>query len=250
MQARPTVHRERTDPPAIAVIIPVYNHAKTITGVVRRALRLNMPVIVVDDGSTDETPQALACIREVRHLMHTRNRGKGAAITTGFVEALKIADWAITLDADGQHDPEDMLKMIRSIPDHTRPIVVGRRQGMDGYEVPWTSRFGRKFSNFWVFMAGGPRMSDSQSGFRIYPLPESLSLPVKSERFQFEIEILVKAAWKKMTVMECPVSVDYQPGKRRVSHFHPWIDFLRNAATFSRLILQRLFIPPGIRKRR
>ena len=178
------------------------------------------------------------------------NKGKGAAILTGFAEASKIADWAITIDADGQHNPEDALKMIQSIPENKRPIVVGKREGMVGKDVPWTSRFGRKFSNFWVLLSGGPGMIDSQSGFRIYPLPEAMGLNVIAKRFQFEVEILVKARWKKIPVLEAPVSVNYAPGTERISHFHPFIDFLRNVNTFARLIVQRILIPPDIRKRR
>ena len=213
-----------------AVIIPVYNHERGIDDVVKKSLELNLPVFVVDDGSTDSS------------------RGKGAAIITGFSAAEKIADWAITIDADGQHNPQDALQMMAAIPKDERPLVVGMRQGMVGKKVPWTSRFGRKFSNFWIVLSGGPRMADSQSGFRIYPLPESLKLNATARRFQFEVEILVKAGWEKLPVIEVPVSVNYAPGKERISHFRPFIDFLRNTCTFSRLITQRILIHPFIRK--
>ena len=91
-------------------------------------------------------------------------------------------------------------------------------------------------------------MADSQSGFRIYPLPESLKLNATARRFQFEVEILVKAGWEKLPVIEVPVSVSYAPGKERISHFRPFIDFLRNTCTFSRLIIQRILIHPFVRK--
>ncbi len=91
-------------------------------------------------------------------------------------------------------------------------------------------------------------MTDSQSGFRIYPLPEAMNLNVKSKRFQFEVEILIKAGWKKIPVIESPVSVTYQPRGKRVSHYRGFVDFLRNAQTFSRLIIQRIFIPSFIRR--
>jgi hypothetical protein len=139
--------------------------------------------------------------------------------------------------------------MIQAIPDNMRPIVVGMREGMIKRGVPWTSRFGRKFSNFWVLLSGGPRITDSQSGFRIYPLPESLGLKVIAKRFQFEVEILVKAKWNHIPVIETPINVSYRPGRERISHFHPFIDFLRNSSTFTRLIVQRILIPPFMRKR-
>jgi len=231
-----------------AVIIPVYNHEQGIEDVIKKSLKLDLPVFVVDDGSTDFSYDKISNIKGIYPSQHPENRGKGAALTTGFTQAAKIADWAITIDADGQHNPHDALKMIQAIPVNERPIVVGMRQGMMGKEVPWTSRFGRKFSNFWIVLSGGPRMADSQSGFRIYPLPESLELHVIARRFQFEIEILVKAAWQKLPVIEVPVSVNYAPGKERISHFRPFVDFLRNTCTFTRLITQRILIHPFVRK--
>jgi glycosyltransferase involved in cell wall biosynthesis len=233
-----------------AVVIPAYNHEQWIVDVIGKSLKLSIPVFVVDDGSTDTTHAKIMNIKDICLLHHSENRGKGAAILTGFAEASKIADWAITIDADGQHNPEDALKMIQSIPENERPIVVGMREGMVGKDVPWTSRFGRKFSNFWVWLSGGPRMMDSQSGFRIYPLPEAMGLNVIARRFQFEVEILAKAGWKKIPVLEAPVSVNYAPGTERISHFRPFIDFLRNTQTFARLIVQRILIPAYIRKRR
>ena len=227
-------------------MIPTYNHGGRVAGVAEESLKLNLPVFVVDDGSTDSTQAALSGIQGVRLLRHPENLGKGAAILTGFAEASKVADWVITIDADGQHSPADAWKMIQAIPETgERPIVVGMRQGMEGKSVPWTSRFGRKFSNFWVWISGGPAMRDSQSGFRIYPVPEAMNLNVLSRRFQFEVEILVKARWKKMRVIEVPVEVNYAPGSERISHFRPMVDFLRNSRVFARLIIQRIFRRPA-----
>jgi glycosyltransferase involved in cell wall biosynthesis len=232
-----------------AVIIPVYNHEYAVSDVIKKSLCLNYPVFVVNDGSTDSTADRIRDLDGIRLLQHKENRGKGAAILTGFAQAAQVADWAITIDADGQHDPQDALKLIRAIPENARPIVVGSREGMAGTHVPWTSRFGRGFSNFWVFLSGGPRVTDSQSGFRIYPLPEAMGLNVTAKRYQFEVEILVKARWRKIPVIEAPIRVRYAPGKERISHFRPFIDFIRNSITFSRLIFQRIVIPENIRNR-
>ncbi|MBT8350319.1 MAG: glycosyltransferase family 2 protein [Deltaproteobacteria bacterium] len=230
-------------------VIPVYNHQQEIFQVIQKALKFKFPVFVVDDGSTDSTFEKIKNIKKIRLLRHQINTGKGSALMTGWAEASKISDWAITIDADGQHNPEDAKNLIQAIPDGLRPIMVGIRKGMSGKNVRWASRFGRKFSNFWVLLSGGPKMTDSQSGFRIYPLPESMNLNIRSKRFQFEVEILAKAGWKKIPIIETPVSVTYQPGKKRVSHYRPFVDFLRNSLTFSRLIIQRIFIPWFIRKR-
>lgn len=225
-----------------AVIIPVYNHAARIEDVVLQTLRLDLPVIVVDDGSTDGTPEVLAGIEEITLINHPTNRGKGAAILTGFAAAAKQGcDRALTIDGDGQHRPEDARHLLQAAEGKGRVIVVGRREGMEGANVPWTSRFGRGFSNFWVWVSGGPAIHDSQSGFRLYPLPECLQLGVRARRYQFEVEILVRARRMGIETIEAPISVVYQDRGERISHFRPWLDFWRNSATFSRLIFARLF---------
>ncbi len=224
-----------------AFIIPVYNHAGTVAQVVKDAQALGYPVFVVDDGSTDNTYEHIKEISGIQVLRHEQNLGKGAAILTGFTAASTVADWAITIDADAQHDPQDAQNLIQSIPGGTRPIVVGARQGMTGANVPWTSSFGRKFSNFWVWISGGPKISDSQSGFRLYPLPETLNLRTKARRFQFEVEILVTANRNGIPITEAPVRVHYNPEGGRISHFRPFVDFCRNASTFTRLIFRRIF---------
>ncbi len=232
------------------VVIPVYNHERTVAEVARQALKLNLPVFVVDDGSSDTSYVRIKNLKGVRVLRHFRNLGKGAALMTGFTEAVKSdMNWAVTLDADGQHNPMDAVSMMMAIHDGKRPVIVGTRIGMTRENVPWTSQFGRKFSNFWVFLSGGSKMSDSQSGFRIYPLPEVLNLNVVSRRFQFEVEVLAKAGWKGIPVVEVPISVNYSPPGKRISHFRPFVDFVRNSTTFTRLIAQRIFIPLSFRKK-
>ncbi|MEN6466671.1 MAG: glycosyltransferase family 2 protein [Syntrophaceae bacterium] len=232
------------DPDRVAMVIPVYNHGGAIAGVISQALKLPWQVIVVDDGSTDGTYDLIKSIDNVTVLRHAANRGKGAAILTGFAAAAARADWVITIDADGQHIPEDAWNLLRAVPPGTRPIVVGRRKGMDHDNVPWSSRFGRGFSNFWVRASGGPDIEDTQSGFRLYPLPECRLLNVRARRFQFEVEILARARRRGIPIMEVPVSVVYQPAGERVSHYRGFVDFMRNSATFSRLIFGRIFRLP------
>ncbi len=228
-----------------AFVIPVYNHAATVAQVARQAQSLGYPVFVVDDGSTDKIPQSLVEMKGITILRHSKNEGKGAAIMTGFMAASHVADYVITLDADGQHDPKDAWNLIDAIPAKKRPIVVGAREGMEdamGTHVPWTSRFGRKFSNFWVRASGGPKLSDTQSGMRIYPLPEAMSLKTRARRFQFEVEILVQAKRRGIPIIEAPISVVYGSDGSRISHFRPFVDFIRNSKTFTRLIFTRIFL--------
>jgi len=116
--------------------------------------------------------------------------------------------------------------------------------------VPWTSRWGRKFSNFWVWASCGRWVADSQSGFRVYPLPEALHHGARSRRYQFEVEILVRAFWAGIPILEVPVSARYGSAGERVSHFRPFVDFMRNSKVFTKLILRRIFVSSSDRKKR
>lgn len=224
-----------------AIIIPIYNHAGRVADVIQRSLGLGLPVIVVDDGSSDATAEVLGRLGGIIVLQHEENQGKGAALLTGFATGWEIGcDWALSIDADGQHNPEDAVRLLEAAKGGERMIVVGRRDGMESDTVPWTSRFGRGFSNFWVWASGGPRIGDSQSGFRLYPLPETMELGTRARRYQFEVEVLVRARQQGIRIVEVPVGVVYQPGGERVSHYRPWLDFWRNSITFNRLIWARV----------
>jgi glycosyltransferase involved in cell wall biosynthesis len=178
-----------------AVVIPAYNHGRQIRDILAKTLRFGFPVFVVDDGSTDSTPEILASFPQVTVVRHEMNQGKGASLLDGFAAALKSADCAVTLDADGQHNPDDIPSLVKAVQRGNRPLVIGKRSGMEHPNVPWTSRWGRRFSNFWVWASCGKWIFDSQSGFRLYPLPEALRLGAGSRRFEFEVEILVRAVW-------------------------------------------------------
>jgi glycosyltransferase involved in cell wall biosynthesis len=234
-----------------AIVIPVYNHGAQVRGVVEKCLELRLPVIVVDDGSTDSTSSVLTSLSGLTVIHHKENQGKGASLLTGFAAVLPFADWAITMDADGQHDPEDILSLIsliQAVPEGQRPLVIGRRMGMGHGNVPWTSRWGRRFANFWVWTSCGRWLSDSQSGFRVYPLPETLHLGTRAKRYQFEVEVLVRAVWFGIPIIEAPVHAIYGSPEDRVSHFRPWLDFWRNTRTFARLVAMRVLVPSRLRK--
>jgi glycosyltransferase involved in cell wall biosynthesis len=230
---------------AFAFVIPVYNHARNVGAVAAAAAASGAPVIVVDDGSTDGGAAVIAAVPGVTVLRHEGNRGKGAAILTGLAAALaRSVRFAITVDADGQHRPDEARRLLAALwpPGAAAPeraLVLGARTGMDQAAVPWSSRLGRGFSGFWVWAAGGPRVTDSQSGFRIYPVAETLALPTRARRFEFEVEVLVQARRAGIPVREVPVSVAYEPPGGRVSHFRPWRDFGRNSLAFTRLLVGR-----------
>jgi glycosyltransferase involved in cell wall biosynthesis len=237
-------------PIRFAFVIPVFRYVEKLAQVVAQAKAFHAPIFVVDDGCEEPSRKVLDQITGVTILRHQTNLGKGAAVLTGMNAAALQADWVVTLDADGQHHPDDTQRFLDAIHHLPRGILVGHRQGMSSQVAPWTSRFGRRFSNFWVRASGGPKIQDSQSGFRCYPLPECLTLGCKSQRFQWEVEILVLAQWKGLPVFEVPIQVSYEPKEIRVSQFRPWVDFWRNSATFGRLIFKRLFIPRRSRAQR
>ncbi|NLZ17923.1 MAG: glycosyltransferase family 2 protein [Desulfobulbaceae bacterium] len=229
------------------LVIPTYNHGVRLTTTLADAASLGLPILVVNDGSSDNTREILGHLGTLpQHanmsvLHHPDNLGKGAALNTAFIFAQEQGyDWALTMDADGQHlaaDAANLLALARSA--GGRPLVVGVRSSMHDIHVPWTSRAGRGFSNFWVWVCGGPRLADSQSGFRLYPLAETLQLGVQATRYQYEVEVLVLAKQHGIQVLEAPVQVVYQPRGERISHFMPGRDFLRNSTTFSRLFFRR-----------
>ena len=180
---------------------------------------------------------------------HDSNRGKGAAILSGLAVAASLgARFVVTVDADGQHDPDNARRLLAALESNVACLVLGVRADMNQVDVPWSSRMGRGFSGFWVWASGGPRLTDSQSGFRVYPVAETLALPTRARRYEFEVEVLVHAHRAGLPIREVPVSVSYDPPGGRVSHFRPWRDFGRNSMTFTRLIVSR-FVPRRSRSR-
>jgi uncharacterized protein (DUF2062 family) len=228
-----------TPPVTLLVVVPVYNHARTLRAVVEGALGEGYPVLVVDDGSTDGSLEELAGL-EIQRLRFPLNRGKGQAILEA---AALAATWGyqgiITMDADGQHDPAD-AKLLEAAARACWPaIVIGARR-MDGSDVPRSSLFGRSFSNFWVRLECGRRLEDTQSGYRLYPVEFLGSRRFLTRRYTFEIEALVKGAWAGLPLVSVPVSVYYPPGDERISHFRKFRDNLRLSCLHSALVCRSL----------
>lgn len=214
------------DPARIAILIPLYNHGRSVRAVVEGVLVQHPEVMVVDDGSTDGGADLLQGL-PVRVLRHPANRGKGAAITTAIRDAAERGvTHLVTLDADGQHDPADLPKFLAAIAADPEAIIVGCRD-MSDTGVPASSRFGRSFSNFWLRLQTGHTLGDTQSGFRAYPVAILERLPLRQTGYAFEVEVLVRAAWAGVLLAEVPVAVYYPPAQERVSHFDKFWDNLR-----------------------
>ena len=211
-----------TDPRHICAVIPSYNNGGTVVEVVRGVLRQGLSVIVVDDGSTDGTADALKDL-PVHVLRHTRNRGKGRALKTGLEEARRQGyRFALTLDADGQHDPGDIPALVAAAGERT--LVIGSRN-LTAEGMPSGNTFANRFSNFWFTVQTGRKLPDTQTGFRVYPLKDLPSLRLLTARYEAELTLLVFSAWKGLKLVPVPVRVYYP--EDRVSHFRPFADFFR-----------------------
>ena len=228
------------NPPRICVIVPVYNHGLTIRDVVRGA-KAAFPVIVVDDGSTDQTPAVLAGESGITLVTMKDNQGKAAALKAGFAKAQELEfTHAITIDADGQHPVAalaDFAAACRKAPDG---FIIGVRD-LKAARAPFARRLSNALSTFWFRFETGVRLGDTQCGFRVYPLGLVRGLKVESDRYAFELEIMVKAAWAGIPLVPQPVAVDYEAPTSRLSHFHPLRDFLRISRVHSRLSGQAIW---------
>ena len=208
---------------SIFIVIPVYNHVEALRRMAKGALLHHSRVLVVDDGSTDGGINTLTDL-PIEVLRYPRNRGKGAAL-------LAAAEWGIarklthmiSFDADGQHDPDDIPKFIAAIENNPRALIVGQRN-FEQDSIPTSSRFGRKFSNFWLRLQTGSQLKDSQSGFRAYPLFIFQQLNFWTRRYNFEIEVLVRSAWAGVELRDIDIAVHYPSAKERVSHFRGFMD--------------------------
>jgi glycosyltransferase involved in cell wall biosynthesis len=224
--------------PRICAVIPVFNHHRTVGAVATQTQAL-LPVMVVDDGSTDQTPVVLAQITNLNVLRLPQNRGKGAALQAGFVKARELGfTHAVTIDADGQHSPTDLPVITAVSQSHPEALIVGVRS-FQAARVPWSRRMSNRLSNTCFRWETGQRLADTQCGYRCYPLLCLESLHVNSGRYAFELEILVRAAWAGIPLLSCPVAADYEAVTSRLSHFHPARDLAHVAGTHVRLLVER-----------
>lgn len=213
------------------ILIPTYNNARTVCDIVRRAKAVWADVMVANDGSTDETLQKLQVLQTegitFELVSYPNNRGKGGALKAGFQRAKELGyTHVLTLDADGQHYPEDAPLLLEAAKQNPEAIIVGSRSFADD-NMPEGNRFANKFSNFWFTVQTLQRIPDTQTGFRLYPLHRIGGLRVLTARYEAELELLVFSAWRGTKLIPVPVRVYYPPVEERVSHFRPTMDFLR-----------------------
>ena len=228
--------------PAAAIVIPAYNEARTIADVVRRAAAQLPLVIVVDDGSTDGTAAMVEELPVVL-LRNGANLGKAGSLRRGAAEAIRRgAQLVITLDGDGQHAPEDIALLLEAQPAAPGQIIIGARLHQRD-RIPGARYWANRVANFWIALAAGYPVADTQSGFRLYPARIFNEARVRYERshsFVFESEVLIEAARLGVRAVCVPVGVSYSD-RARASHFRPVLDIARIVRMVAwRLITQRL----------
>ena len=213
-------------------VIPTYNNARTVADIVRRTLAVCPHVIVVNDGSTDNTLDALSPLAAgIQLITYTRNRGKGHALRLG-LEAARTAgyDAAVTIDSDGQHSPEEIPTLAAAASTDATLVVGSRWQAVGKADnmpqgMPAGNTFANRFSNFWFRLQTGISLPDTQTGFRLYPLRHLPCLGLLTARYESELELLVFSAWRGVRIVPVGISVVYP--EDRVSHFRPFHDFFR-----------------------
>ncbi len=228
-------------------VIPAYNEAATIRNVAVRTLRQVPRLIVVDDGSIDATAAALEGL-PVTVLHNAVNMGKAASLWRGMQRALELGAGAvITLDGDGQHQPEDIAALVAAHRARDNRIVIGSRLHLRE-EIPAARYYANRFANFWVAWAAGHAVADSQSGFRIYPAELLRRVHVAhdaSARFVIESEILIEAGRAGVQSVAVPVTVSYH-NLHRASHFSPVLDIARITRMVAWKLLSRGMHPRGL----
>ncbi len=212
----------------ICIVIPTYNNQQFLAQVLDNVLQYDMPVIVVNDGSTDTTLNILSTYQEkIEIVSYSQNKGKGYALRQGFDRAEKSGFlYAITMDSDGQHLAEDLPKFVATITENPGAMIIGSRS-FKQENMPGKNIFANNFSNFWFTVQTGITLPDTQTGFRLYPLAKMKGMRPFTHRYEAELELLVRSAWKNIRLIPLPIQVYYPEKHERVTHFRPGIDFFR-----------------------
>ena len=221
---------ERINPLSVnsfCVIIPTYNNSTKIEEVILGVLEITKEVIIVNDGSTDNTSDILKKYDTLNIISYPSNKGKGYAIRKAFRKAKELGySFAITIDSDGQHDPKEIISFLQAQKENPESLIIGARRNIEG-EVPGKNSFANRVSNFWFAIITGKELEDTQSGFRLYPLSKIGKMNFVTTKYEFELEVMIRAIWKNIPVISIPIKAIYPPEKERITHFRPFRDFFR-----------------------
>lgn len=226
------------------VILPTYNNSKTLTRVIDGVLEFTEDVLIINDGSNDDTSEILRNYPQIVLLNQPINVGKGNALKIGFKHAVALGfDFAITLDTDGQHFPSDIPNFIEALhlSENKNILMIGDRN-MNTADVLARSAKGNRVSTFWMKAATGLKLEDSQSGFRLYPIRamQDIKFMKATKKFEFEIEVIVKSFWAGIDIVHVPIEILYDM-KERVSHFRPFMDIARMVILYIWFLILRFF---------
>jgi len=231
----------------IAVVMPAYNEASTIREVAARALEQVNLLIVVDDGSIDATARCLDGL-SVTLLRNESNAGKAVSIYRGIAHAINTGcERIITMDADGQHLPEDIPLLLEASERFPDRIIIGARRQNRSHAPP-LRRFANRFADFWISWAAGHPVHDSQSGLRLYPsalFAQVDTRPREKAGFVFESEIIIDAAATGMLTASIGIDSIYLPD-RRPSHYRPAGDTWEITHMVAGKLLRRRMYPLGL----
>jgi glycosyltransferase involved in cell wall biosynthesis len=236
----------------IIAIIPAYDESQNIAKIVSETAKYVTSIIVVDDGSHDNTA-ALAASMNAKVVRNRHNAGKGAALKRGLVECLKYnPDMVVTLDGDGQHDPADIPKLLEPIENEEADMVIGSRYGKSvvNLEVPRYRRFGLSFIDFMNKSLVRSPIRDTQSGFRVYAKDVlSMMAHYSSTGFGAETEQLATAELYGLRIVEIPVTVKYR-GLDRTSKQNALLQGAHVISTIFHIAVERrpllFFGTPGV----
>jgi len=224
----PVETRAKMQQQKVCTILPTYNNGSTLRNVVERVLNFCSDVIVVNDGCTDQTAEILASFGDqITVVDYGRNKGKGYALKQGFKQAVTMGFlYALTLDTDGQHFPEDIPLFVEAMEKHPNALIVGSRD-LNQENMPGGNTFANKFSNFWFKVQTGINLPDTQTGYRLYPLTLIPNFAFVTSRYEAELELLVFSAWLGIELVPIKINVFYPKAEERVTHFRPFWDFFR-----------------------
>jgi glycosyltransferase involved in cell wall biosynthesis len=212
----------------VCLIIPTYNNSRFLPSVLDAALSCTSSVIVVNDGSTDDTDNILERYQTtVKIVSYRNNKGKGYALSRGFDKAEELGfRYAVTLDSDGQHAISDLPLFLEAIKKYPEAMIIGSR-ALKQENMPKKNSFANQFSNFWFTLQTGRKLPDTQTGFRLYPLAAMKKMRPFTSRYEAELELLVRSAWRNIPQIPVSIQVHYPPEGERITHFRPSADFLR-----------------------